>query len=185
MVKPLNLQEPPVNSGVSLPKHKLGHNFLFVLCDMKAAVIVFDLAMLVAFGVTLVMSLKFIIGHPYSGGHAASHLVLTFIALATHGLSLFGAIKYKVWPLLVNVAYLSLGHLWAILLGVNANNGLEEHTVQPFRLIVIPTLGLVLGLYPHLVLAYQIHCGIMTKERYNHYEKQCCCFQAKAEDSAV
>ena len=115
---------------VELPNHKLGHNYLWVLCDMRTAVVIFDSIMIFVFLSGAVAPLKFFMqqqqnvddnntssNHPF-----ASHLFLTCIAILTHGLAIVGALQFQVWPLIVNMGYLTLGHLYSILLGMRSNH---------------------------------------------------------------
>ena len=126
-----------------------GHLLFGFICDMRIAVVFLNIFNIFAICVgILVTGLQF-----HSLGAAWYAFENGFLSIALSVVGALGALNYVLW--MVGVA--TLGFAFGFLIDLFG-----------LHLIGILVGGLVL--YPHVVLTYEIHGGIMSKETYAREE---------------
>lgn len=169
-----------VQDGNYNNKNKKAHSCCGGCCDMRRAVIVVNVILLIgrtmavmgihqianfmkSFSQGFVDSVsdggqgddttKEVIARALDDGVVSAMTVLTF-GIMFAGLTIYGAMTYNKYLVASNAIYLALG-------------------MFQFGLLSIVTNGLYI--YPHAFLIYYIHTGIISEETYAKEEQSCCC----------
>ena len=154
---------------------KRGHSCCGCCCDMRRAVIVVNILLLIgrllcALGIDLM--LKIMISQPSDDpssiesddvtidtikdhkGEFVALLVIALVGVLCSGLSIYGAIAYNKYLVAANAIFLVLQ--------------------APFG--GFPTfIANGLYLYPHVFLIFYLHNGVISKENYANERQSCCC----------
>jgi hypothetical protein len=89
-------------------------------------------------------------------------------------LSIYGAVQYKFWPVVVGAAYNVVAFLACAAINGSTGTKVPVFDADPIRIYVFPLLATLFHCYPNAYFAYQLKTGVMSQERYQ-YEKSCCC----------
>ena len=126
-----------------------GHLLFGFVCDMRIAVVFLNIFNIVAISVGIIIT-----GLQFKTFSAAWYAFENgFLSIALSIVGALGALNYVLWMVGVATAGFAIGFL-----------------IDLFGLHLIGILVGGLVLYPHVVLTYEIHEGIMSKETYPREE---------------
>mmetsp|Transcript_24412 Transcript_24412/g.51165 ORF Transcript_24412/g.51165 Transcript_24412/m.51165 type:complete len:219 (+) Transcript_24412:176-832(+) len=154
-------------------------------CDFRRAVIIVDL-------VIVILEALVLISLPLGATDQVlfvpdedlikTEMIFSGVSIATGLLSIFGAYIFNVWPVLINVAWLLIVYIAAIIYAIQwCNDYIEKYTskylyatcsISPGSVIVQGIL-MLLWIYPHVGFIVQVAKGTLTKDGY--VPSSCCC----------
>jgi hypothetical protein len=166
---------------------KQGHSCFGCCCDMRRAVIIVNIFVVILY----VASMIFVaIAVPatknsdnadpdYSDSEINSALVgvivSSLIGILFSMFAIFGAIRYNIWLVGANIAYLIISFIAVISVNVAASNSNPDYTYNVWFNVVFGLIIRALFIYPHVMFIREVRSGIMTKENYSEEEQSCCC----------
>jgi membrane protein YdbS with pleckstrin-like domain len=89
--------------------------------------------------------------------------------------AIFGAIRYNIWLVAANIAYLVISFVAGIAVNVAASNSNSDYSYNVVFNVVVGLIVLTLFIYPHVMFVREVRSGTMTKDNYDKEEQSCCC----------
>jgi cytochrome bd-type quinol oxidase subunit 2 len=102
-------------------------------------------------------------------------MVIHLIGIVFSMLAIFGAIRYNIWPVAANIAYLAISFIVKIALNVSASNSDSDYTYNVGVIIVFGLIFTALYIYPHAMFIREVRSGTMTNDNYDQERQSCCC----------
>mmetsp|Transcript_37608 Transcript_37608/g.79299 ORF Transcript_37608/g.79299 Transcript_37608/m.79299 type:complete len:210 (+) Transcript_37608:450-1079(+) len=155
-------------------------------CDYRRAVIIVDLV-IIALEVLVLILLASDTASNYvvlyeDDDIVKTEMIFSAVSIVTGLISIYGAYIYNIWPVLLNVAWLLVGFIVAIIVVVKwCDDYLEQYnsdyyyatcSVNPGAVIWQGIL-MLLWMYPHVGFVVQVINGTLTKD--NYVPQSCCC----------
>jgi len=164
-------------------------------CDYRRAVIIVDLVIVILEALVLISlslgAMDQVLFVP-DEDLIKTEMIFSGVSIATGLLSIFGAYIFNIWPVLINVAWLLVGFIAAIIYAIQAcNDYIEKFTsnyldatcsVSPGTVIAQGIL-MLLWIYAHVGFIVQVAKGTLTKDDY--VPSSCCSVVDNSTDAGV
>jgi hypothetical protein len=102
-------------------------------------------------------------------------LIAQILALVLGTGAILGAIKFRAWPVVINIVYVVIAFILLMVDTAKASHHDSAYTVNIPARVTIFLIILALLIYPQAVFVREVKTATMTKETYINEEYSCCC----------
>ena len=179
----------PTNTALQTDPPRRGKPCCFCCCDYRQAVIQVDVVIIFLELIVIIVlaagGANFLV-YAQSDRLTKIEMIFSGVSIITGGLSIYGAYMYSIFLVLINVLWLLVGYVAAIVIAVNYCKDVETVSfvlegdlyTYPCSIGVLPVLvtGVIMALwvYPHIGFMVYVQRGILSEETYENEKISCC-----------